>query len=164
MDFRHVERVRAEFPALAVTDRNRHRLFFDAPGGTQVPKQVIERIGEYLTRTNANSGGPFVTSRDSDAVSEEAHRAMADLLNAPSHEEIVFGQNMTSLTFPMSRSLGRRFKAGDEILLTRMDHDGNVAPGRPRWRRRTSSFGTGTSMPVRSWIGSVSATAAACCG
>jgi cysteine desulfurase family protein (TIGR01976 family) len=124
----NVERVRAEFPALAVTDRNRQRLFFDAPGGTQVPRRVIERIGDYLTRTNANSGGPFVTSRDSDAVSEEAHCAMSDLLNAPSHEEIVFGQNMTSLTFAMSRSLGRRFKAGDEILLTRMDHDGNVAP------------------------------------
>lgn len=128
MDSWNVERVRAEFPALAVTDHNRQRLFFDAPGGTQVPKRVLERIGDYLTRTNANSGGPFVTSRGSDAVSEEAHRAMADLLNAPSHEEIVFGQNMTSLTFAMSRSLGRRFKAGDEILLTRMDHDGNVAP------------------------------------
>jgi cysteine desulfurase family protein (TIGR01976 family) len=124
----NVDRVRAEFPALAVTDHNRQRLFFDAPGGTQVPKRVIERIGDYLTRTNANSGGPFVTSRESDAVSEEAHRAMADLLNAPAPEEIVFGPNMTTLTLGMSRSLGRRFKAGDEILLTRMDHDGNVAP------------------------------------
>ncbi|MGE0117344.1 MAG: cysteine desulfurase-like protein [Dongiaceae bacterium] len=124
----NVDHVRAEFPALAVADGNRARLFFDAPGGTQVPRHVIERIGEYLTRTNANSGGPFVTSRDSDALSEEAHRAMADLLNAPAPEEIVFGQNMTTLTFAISRSLGRRFRAGDEIIVTRMDHDGNVAP------------------------------------
>jgi len=124
----NVDRVRAEFPALAVTDDNRARVFLDAPGGTQVPKRVIERITEYLTRSNANSGGAFVTSRDSDAVSEEAHRAMADLLNAPDPAEIVFGQNMTTLTFAMTRSLGRRFKAGDEILLTRMDHDGNIAP------------------------------------
>lgn len=124
----NVDRVRAEFPALAVTDHNRQRLFFDAPGGTQVPQQVITRITDYLTRTNANSGGAFVTSRESDAVSAEAHLAMADLLNAPAAEEIVFGPNMTTLTFAMARSLGRRFKAGDEIILTRMDHDGNVAP------------------------------------
>ena len=124
----NVDRVRAEFPALAVADDNRARLFLDAPGGTQVPKRVIERVTEYLTRSNANSGGAFVTSRDSDAVSEEAHRAMADLINAPDPGEIIFGQNMTTLTFAMTRSLARRFKAGDEILLTRMDHDGNVAP------------------------------------
>jgi cysteine desulfurase family protein (TIGR01976 family) len=124
----NIERVRAEFPALAVTDNNRARLFFDCPGGTQVPKRVLERMTDYLVRTNANSGGPFVTSRESDQVSEEAHRAMADLLNAPAPEEIIFGANMTTLTFHISRSLARRFKPGDEILLTRMDHDGNVAP------------------------------------
>src|SRR5262245_56444303 len=124
----NVDRVRAEFPALAVTDDNRARVFLDAPGGTQVPRRVIERVTEYLTRSNANSGGAFVTSRESDAVSAEAHRAMADLLNAPDPAEIIFGQNMTTLTFAMTRSLARRCKAGDEILLTRMDHDGNVAP------------------------------------
>lgn len=124
----NVDRVRAEFPALAVSDHNRQRLFFDAPGGTQVPRQVIERITGYLTRCNANSGGAFVTSRESDEISAEAHRAMADLLNAPDDAEIVFGPNMTTLTFAMARSIGRRLKAGDEIILTRMDHDGNVAP------------------------------------
>ena len=124
----NVDRIRAEFPALDVTDDNRRRLFFDAPGGTQVPKQVIKRVTDYLVRSNANSGGPFVTSRDSDALSEEAHRAMADLLNAPAWEEIIFGANMTTLTLAMTRCLGLRFKAGDEILLTRMDHDGNVGP------------------------------------
>ncbi|HEY7689794.1 MAG TPA: cysteine desulfurase-like protein [Dongiaceae bacterium] len=124
----NVDRIRAEFPALDITDDNRRRLFFDAPGGTQVPKQVVKRMTDYLIRSNANSGGPFVTSRESDAISEEAHRAMADLLNAPAPEEIIFGANMTTLTFAMTRSLARRFKAGDEIILTRMDHDGNVAP------------------------------------
>jgi cysteine desulfurase family protein (TIGR01976 family) len=123
-----IDRIRAEFPALDITDDNRRRLFFDAPGGTQVPRQVIKRMTDYLIRSNANSGGPFVTSRESDATSEEAHRAMADLLNAPAWQEIIFGANMTTLTFAMTRSLGRRLKAGDEILLTRMDHDGNVAP------------------------------------
>ena len=123
-----IDRIRAEFPALDITDDNRRRLFFDAPGGTQVPKQVIKRMTDYLIRSNANSGGPFVTSRESDATSEEAHRAMADLLNATAWQEIIFGANMTTLTFAMTRSLGRGFKAGDEILLTRMDHDGNVAP------------------------------------
>jgi len=124
----NIDRIRAEFPALDITDDNRRRLFFDAPGGTQVPKQVIKRMTDYLVRSNANSGGPFVTSRDSDAISEEAHRAMADLLNAPAREEIIFGANMTTLTLAISRSLGRRFRAGDEIILTRMDHDGNVGP------------------------------------
>ncbi len=122
------DRVRAEFPALALSDGNRARLYLDCPGGTQVPKRVVERMTGYLTRSNANSGGHFVTSRESDAVSAEAHAAMADLLNAPSADEIVFGQNMTTLTFALTRSLAHRFKPGDEILLTRMDHDGNVAP------------------------------------
>jgi cysteine desulfurase family protein (TIGR01976 family) len=120
--------IRAQFPALTVTDDGRRRIFFDAPGGTQVARQVITRITGYLVQHNANSGGPFITSRRSDASSEEAHRAMADLLNAPAWEEIIFGANMTTLTFAMSRCLGRRFKPGDEILLTRMDHDGNVSP------------------------------------
>src|SRR5262245_7508207 len=123
-----IDRIRADFPALDIPDDNRRRLFFDAPGGTQVPKQVIKRMTDYLIRSNANSGGPFVTSRESDATSEEAHRAMADLLNAPAWQEIIFGANMTTLTLAMTRSLGLRFKAGDEISLTRMDHDGHVGP------------------------------------
>lgn len=124
----NTDRIRAEFPALAVTDDNRARIFLDAPGGTQVPRRVVERMTDYLVRSNANSGGSFVTSRGSDAISEEAHMAMADFLNAPSHQEIIFGANMTTLTFALSRSLSRRFKPGDEILLTRMDHDGNIGP------------------------------------
>lgn len=124
----NIEAIRAQFPALAVTDAGRPRIYLDAPGGTQIAQRAITRMTGYLVQHNANSGGPFVTSRRSDELSLEAHSAMADLLNAPAREEILFGANMTTLTFAISRCLGRRFRAGDEILLTRMDHDGNVSP------------------------------------
>ena len=120
--------IREQFPALAITDEGKARVYLDNPGGTQVPRQVLERMERYLIYTNANHGGPFRTSIESDLVLEEAHQAMADLLNAKFADEIVFGANMTSLTFAVSRSLGRLFKRGDTILLTRMDHDGNVGP------------------------------------
>jgi cysteine desulfurase family protein (TIGR01976 family) len=93
-----------------------------------VPDIVIRRTVEYFERHNANSGGPFRTALDTDRILAEAHQAMADLLGAGSSDEIIFGQNMTSLTFALSRSLGRGFRKGDRILLTRMDHDANVAP------------------------------------
>ena len=120
--------IRLHFPALALLDEERPRVYLDNPGGTQVPRQVIERVTSYLIHTNANHGGGFRTSQESDAVLDEAHRALADLLNASSPKEIVFGPNMTSLTFALSRSLAHGLRPGDEILLTRMDHDGNVAP------------------------------------
>jgi cysteine desulfurase family protein (TIGR01976 family) len=120
--------VRPHFPALALSDDGRPRVYLDNPGGTQVPQQVLDRISHYLVHTNANHGGLFRTSQESDAVLDEAHRAMADLLNAPSPDEIVFGPNMTSLTFHLSRSLAGWLKPGDEIVLTRMDHDANVSP------------------------------------
>jgi cysteine desulfurase family protein (TIGR01976 family) len=119
---------RALFPALHRTVEGRMPVFLDGPGGTQVPQPVIDAMVDYLTRHNANCGGPFRTSRESDAVLAEAHTAAADLLNAPSPDEIVFGQNMTSLTFQISRSLGRTWKPGDAVLLTRLDHDANVRP------------------------------------
>ena len=122
------QRIRAQFPALALQDENRPRIYLDNPGGTQAPRQVIDRITHYLVHTNANHGGRFRTSQESDAVLDEAHRAMADLLNAPSPDEIVFGPNMTSLTFAVSRSLAHWLKPDDEIILTRMDHDANVSP------------------------------------
>jgi cysteine desulfurase family protein (TIGR01976 family) len=103
-------------------------VFLDGPGGTQVPRPVIDAMVDYLSRCNANCGGPFRTSLESDAILAEAHNAAADLLNAPSPDEVVFGQNMTSLTFQISRSLGRTWKAGDAVLLTRLDHDANVRP------------------------------------
>lgn len=120
--------VRTRFPSLSVRDEGHERIYFDNPGGTQVPDRVIERTTEYFTHFNANSGGPFRTSTGTDRLLDEAHSAMADLLGAAGPEEIVFGQNMTTLTFAVSRALGRGFKRGDRILLTRMDHDANVSP------------------------------------
>ncbi|MDW8326342.1 MAG: cysteine desulfurase-like protein [Anaerolineales bacterium] len=117
-----IDRIRAEFPALASG-----AIYFDNPGGTQVPRRVLARMVDYLTRCNANKGGAFRTSVESDAVLAEAHAAMAALLNCRP-EEIVFGQNMTTLTFHLSRSLARWIKPGDEIVVTRLDHDANIAP------------------------------------
>ncbi len=115
--------IRKDFPALAA-----EAIFFDSPGGTQVPNRVVERISRYLTTTNANHGGAFVTSRASDEVVAEARRAMADFLNAPSPAEIVFGPNMTTLTLSLSRALARTLNPGDEIVVTHLDHDANIAP------------------------------------
>lgn len=123
-----VDAVRSQFPALAETDAGLPRTFFDNPAGTQVPLAVVERMAECLIGANANLGGYFRTSRLAGEVVDGALRAMADLLNAPSADEIVFGQNMTSLTFHISRSIGRSLRSGDEIILSRMDHDANVQP------------------------------------
>ncbi len=100
----------------------------DNPGGTQVPTQVIDQMTEYLIRTNANHGGAFDTSQRSDEVIDEARLAVAQFLNAPSPDEIVFGPNMTSLTFSISRALARTLNPGDEIIVTRLDHDANISP------------------------------------
>jgi len=120
--------VRRQFPALSLIDAGRPAVYFDGPGGTQVPQRVIDAMSHYLVHTNANHGGVFRTSRESDALLHAAHEAMADLLNAASPREIVFGPNMTTLTFAMSRAIGRDLKEGDEILITRLDHDANRAP------------------------------------
>jgi cysteine desulfurase family protein (TIGR01976 family) len=123
-----VESLRRQFPALQRTVNGRTPVYLDGPGGTQVPGRVIEAMTRYLTDCNANHGGVFSTSVASDRVLDEAHRAVADLLNAPSPDEIVFGQNMTSLTFHFSRSLTRTFAPGDRVLVTRLDHDANIRP------------------------------------
>lgn len=120
--------VRRQFPALTLQDAGRTPVFFDGPGGTQVPQAVIDAMAHYLTCTNANHGGPFRTSRESDAVLEAAHEATADFLNARSAREIVMGPNMTTLTFQFSRAIGRELAPGDEIIITRLDHDANRAP------------------------------------
>jgi cysteine desulfurase family protein (TIGR01976 family) len=117
------EMVRAHFPAL-----ESGAIFFDNPGGTQVVQEVIQRMEQYYRHTNANHGGKFQTSRESDAVVYEARQAAADFLNAARPEEIIFGQNMTSLTLHLSRSIARLLHEGDEIIVTRLDHDANVAP------------------------------------
>ena len=121
-------RVRTRFPALAVEDSGLPRVYFDNPAGTQVPDQVIDRVSSYYRTANANYGGRFRTSRSTVKIARNARQAMAAFVNAASSDEIVIGPNMTSLTFAMSRALAPRFQPGDEILLTRMDHDGNVTP------------------------------------
>lgn len=123
-----VERVRAEFPALSVEDEGVPRVYFDNPAGTQVPKAVLNRVTDTMAYANANLGGPFQTSVAADAVVAEAHAAVADLLGSNDPAEIVFGLNMTTLTFHISRSIGRTLREGDEIVVTRMDHDANVWP------------------------------------
>jgi cysteine desulfurase family protein (TIGR01976 family) len=120
--------VRSQFPALALRDAGRSAVYFDGPGGTQVPQRVVDAMGRYLIHANANHGGAFRTSRESDAILASAHEAMADLLNAPSAREIVFGANMTTLTFAFSRAIGRELAPGDEIIITRLDHDADRAP------------------------------------
>ncbi len=116
------------FPALESEFEGQRQVFFDNPGGTQVPQSVADAMTRYLLTANANVHGAFATSRRTDTVIENAHAAMADLLNAAGPEEIVFGQNMTSLTFAISRSIGRELGPGDEIVCTMLDHDANIAP------------------------------------
>ena len=123
-----VAAIRAQFPALALRDGGRDRIYFDNPAGTQVPQRVIDRTVDCLANRNANLGGYFVTTVEAGELVDLAHRACADFYNAASMNEIVFGQNMTSLTLHMSRCLGKKLKRGDEIVLSRMDHDANVAP------------------------------------
>ncbi|HEY7971107.1 MAG TPA: cysteine desulfurase-like protein, partial [Candidatus Limnocylindrales bacterium] len=123
-----VEALRRRFPALAIEQDGRPIALFDGPGGTQVPESVIEAIGAYYRTSNANHDGGFLTSRRSDASVDEAHRAMADLLGAADASEIKFGANMTSLTFHVSRSIAATMQPGDEIVVTILDHEGNVGP------------------------------------
>ena len=115
--------VRQQFPSL-----NRPAIFLDNPGGTQIARQSLDRINHYLLECNANHEGAFATSIASDAVLDEAHQAMADFYNAASANEIVFGANMTTLTLHFSRSISRNWSPGDEIVVTRLDHDANVTP------------------------------------
>jgi cysteine desulfurase family protein (TIGR01976 family) len=115
--------IRSQFPSL-----NRSDIFFDNPGGTQIAKHSLDRMNQYLIECNANHGGTFATSIASDAVLDEAHEAIADFYNATSPEEIIFGNNMTTLTLHISRSISREWKEGEEILVTRLDHDANVTP------------------------------------
>lgn len=123
-----IDAVRAAFPALSVRDRERPRVYLDNPAGTQVPQPVIDAIAEFFRTSNANLGGQFSTSHAAEAVMLDAYRAAATFLGAGSEREIVIGPSMTSLTFTFSRSLGRTFRAGDEIILSRMDHEGNISP------------------------------------
>jgi cysteine desulfurase family protein (TIGR01976 family) len=119
--------VRSQFPSLNQTVNGHSAAFLDGPGGTQVPQRVIDAISAYFSHDNANTGGAYSTSRNTDAMIARARGAMADFLHCGA-DEVVFGPNMTSLTFAISRAIGRELKPGDEILVTRLDHDANVSP------------------------------------
>lgn len=119
----NIDQIRNEFPALS-----RPVLFLDNPGGTQITRRSLNRIQDYLVNKNANHDGAFETSRLSDRSVDDARLAAAEFLNASRPQEIVFGANMTTLTFNISRSLARTFKRGDTIVVTRLDHDANISP------------------------------------
>ena len=122
-----VEGIRAEFPALARREAGRLVAFFDAPGGTQVPECVIAAMADYLRHHNANTHWNYPTSAETDGLIADARQAVADFLNA-TPDEVVFGPNMTTLTFHLARGLARRWDAGDEVVVTELDHHGNVGP------------------------------------
>lgn len=121
--------IRNQFPALRLEVSGRPAVFLDGPGGTQVPQRVIDAIGTYLATSNANTHGAFLTAKRTEQMLDEAHAASADMLGCDAHE-VAFGPNMTTLTFALSRSIGRELKAGDEVIVTQLDHDANVAPWR----------------------------------
>jgi cysteine desulfurase family protein (TIGR01976 family) len=123
-----VDQVREMFPALVSKDEQQATVFLDNPGGTQVPGTVIEAIGQAMTSAASNLGGLFPDSIRAEEIWQSSHEAMADMVGASSMREIIVGPSMTSLTLHISRSLGRTFNRGDEIIVTRMDHEGDISP------------------------------------
>jgi cysteine desulfurase family protein (TIGR01976 family) len=123
-----LQSVRMQFPSLALKIEGQPVVYLDNPAGTQVPQRVIDRTAEYWRTMNANRGGAFVTSEHTDDLITQVRQAAAVFLNAASADEIVFGPNMTTLTFAVSRAIGRELRPGDEILVTRLEHDANVSP------------------------------------
>ncbi|HTQ96685.1 MAG TPA: cysteine desulfurase-like protein [Candidatus Acidoferrum sp.] len=119
--------VRSQFPSLKTQVNGQPAAFLDGPAGTQVPTQVMHAIQSYLMAANANTGGSFLTSRRTEEIVAAARAAMADFFRCD-RDEVIFGQNMTTITFALSRAIGRELHAGDEILLTTLDHDANFAP------------------------------------
>src|SRR5438552_5192077 len=128
--------IRQCFPPLARTHNGYPVAYFDGPGGTQVPRSVVEAMNDYLYRHNANTHWAYPTSEETDAMIESARDVFADFFNA-TPDEIVFGANMTTLTFHLSRALAREFRPNDEIVVTELDHHGNVAP----WKRLETECG-----------------------
>lgn len=120
--------IRGQFPAFTRKVNGNPAAYFDGPAGSQVPRSVADAVSKSLLHCNANCGAPFATSRESDAILHGAHSAMADFFGTPDADCIAFGANMTSLTFALSRALARTWKPGDEVIVTRLDHDANVTP------------------------------------
>lgn len=146
-----VAAARGQFPALVRAVAGQPALYLDGPGGSQVPKTVIEAVAGYLERSNANLGGPFVTSEESVAVVEDARRAAADFTGSRP-EEIAFGPNMTTLNFLLAHAVARTLEPGDEIVVTQLDHDANVSP----WLRiATDHELTVHTLPLRTADGTI---------
>ena len=127
--------IRSQFPALARVHQGERVAYFDGPGGTQVPRVVVEAMTDYIYHHNANTHWAFPSSAETDALIDEARNALANFVNADP-TEIVFGSNMTTLTFHLARTLGRGYKPGDEIVVTELDHHANVAPWRALEKER----------------------------
>src|SRR2546430_5118344 len=121
--------VREQFPSLKLQVNGQNAAFLDGPAGTQVPKQVMDAVQNYFMSANANTYGAFLTSRRTDEMILSSRAAMADFFNCDSNE-VAFGQNMTTITFALARAIGRELKSGDEIVVSTLDHDANVAPWR----------------------------------
>lgn len=122
-----IEHCRSQFPALSRRHGGQKAVYLDGPAGTQVPQSVIDAISHYFSTCNANHGGLFSTSRESDTLVSAAHRALADFVGADDPDEIIFGANMTTITFAFSRALAQQWQSGDNIVVTQLDHDANVS-------------------------------------
>lgn len=138
--------IRTHFPALERQHNNHPVAYFDGPGGTQVPRAVVETMSNYLYHHNANTHWEFPTSAETDAIISDARQTLADFLNAAPHE-IAFGANMTTLTFHLARALGRGYARGDEIVVTELDHHANVAPWRALEKERGVTVRTARMIP-----------------
>lgn len=123
-----LEHCRRQFPALSRRVGDQPAVYLDGPAGTQVPQRVIDAISDYLAHANANHGGLFPTGRESDALLDQVQRGAADFLGTDDQDTVYFGQNMTSLTFALSRAIAKTWQPGDEVIVTRLDHDANVSP------------------------------------
>jgi cysteine desulfurase family protein (TIGR01976 family) len=138
-----IEWVRGQFPSLELSVEGRPAIFLDAPGGTQVPTAVTRAVRDYYRKNNSNVGGRFVTSKNTAEIIHKTRTALADFVHANRPEEIVFGQNMTSLTFALSRALAKTWSPGSEIIVTSLDHDANISP----WKLAAADRGC----TVRTW-------------
>jgi cysteine desulfurase family protein (TIGR01976 family) len=126
----NVEQIRQQFPALQRTVNGQPAVFLDGPAGSQVPESVAAAVSHYLLHTNANRGAPFATARESDDLLNSAHQVLADFLGTDDPDTVCFGANMTTITLQVSRALSQQWEPGDEIILSRLDHDANFTPWR----------------------------------
>ena len=124
----NVDSIRSMFPALSRTAAGRPVVFMDGPAGSQVPQTVANAVSGYLLNTNANRGAPFATAQESDQLLDNAHSILADFVGADDPQCVCFGANMTTITFQVSRALARQWQPGDEIIVSRLDHDANFTP------------------------------------